>query len=67
MNMLLFLNGFSMFSYVNSCLKKNLIKLGGVLSCVMAFNIVLFHNCNRILADNTGYVGQQDIYSTIHC
>ena len=27
------------------------LSVGGVLSCVMVFNIILFHNCNCILAD----------------
>ena len=40
-----------MFNFVHSCLSKNFIKLGGVLSCVMALNIIFFHNCNHILAD----------------
>ena len=40
-----------MFNFVHSSLTKNLINLGGVLSCVMAFNLILFHNCDRILAD----------------
>ena len=40
-----------MFSFVNSCLTKHFIKLGGVLSCVMASIIMFFHNCKRILED----------------
>ena len=40
-----------MFNYTHSCLTRNLIKLGGVLNCAMAFNVIFFHNCNRILAD----------------
>ena len=40
-----------MLNFVNSCLAKDFIKLGSVLSCVMAFNIIFFHNCNRTLAD----------------
>ena len=39
-----------MFDFVNSCLTNNFIKLGGVLSCVMACNIIFFHNYNRIFA-----------------
>ena len=40
-----------MFNFVHSCLTKKFLKLGGVLSCVIAFNIIFFHNCNHILAD----------------
>ena len=40
-----------MFSFVHSFQTKNFINLGGVLSCVMQSNIILLHNCNRILAD----------------
>ena len=40
-----------MFYFAHSCLTKNFIKLVGVLSCVMALSIILFHNCNRVLAD----------------
>ena len=51
-NTLLFLMDFlQMLNYVHSYLTKSFIKLGGVLSCVMAFSITFFHNCNRILAD----------------
>ena len=51
-NTLLFLNRFfQMFNFVHSCLTNNFIKLGGVLSCVMTFNIILFHHCNCNLTD----------------
>ena len=40
-----------MFNFVHSCLTKNVIKLGGVFSCVMAFDIILSLNCYRILSD----------------
>ena len=40
-----------MFNFVHSYLTKNLITLGGVLSCVMALNIIFFHSCNSILSD----------------
>ena len=40
-----------MLNFVHSYLTKNFIKLGGVLSCVMASNIMFFHNCSRISAD----------------
>ena len=43
-----------MFNFFHSCLTTKFIKLGGVISSVMAFNIILFHNCNRILADEAG-------------
>ena len=40
-----------MFNFVHLCLTKNFIKLGFVLCCVMAFNIILFDDCNCVLAD----------------
>ena len=40
-----------MFNFVHSCLTKNFIKLGGVLSCAMAFSIMFLLNGNDILAD----------------
>ena len=42
-----------MFNFVHSCLTKNFIKLGGVLSFVVALNIIFLHKCNRILADES--------------
>ena len=45
-----------MSNFVHSCLTNNYIEQGGVLSCVMTFNIILFNDCNRILTnevDNT--------------
>ena len=44
-----------MFSFVHLYQNKNFITLRGVLSCVMAFNVIFFHNCNRILADEADY------------
>ena len=41
-----------MLNFVNSCLTMIFIKLGGVLSYVMALNIIFFHNSNRIMAGN---------------
>ena len=40
-----------MFNFVHSCLTNNFINVGGVLSCVMALNIIFFHISNRFLAD----------------
>ena len=40
-----------MFYFIHTCLTKKFIKLGVVLSCGMAFNIIFFHNCIRILSD----------------
>ena len=40
-----------MLNFVDSCLTKNFIKLGGMLICAMAFNIIFFRNFNHILAD----------------
>ena len=40
-----------MCNFIHSCVTKNFIKLDGVLSCVMALNIILFHKCIHILAD----------------
>ena len=40
-----------MLNFFHSCLTKNFINMGGILSGVMAFNIIFFHNHNRILAD----------------
>ena len=40
-----------MFNFVHSSLANNFSKLEGVLSCVLALNIIFYHNCNRILAD----------------
>ena len=40
-----------MFSFVHLCLTNNFIKLGEVLSCVMTFNIILFHHSNCNLTD----------------
>ena len=51
-NTLLFLKRiFHLFNFVYSCLTNNFIKLKGVLSCVMAVNIIFFDNCNSILAN----------------
>ena len=44
-----------MLNFVHSCLTMNFIKLGGVLSCVMAFNNIFFHNPNYILADKADH------------
>ena len=51
-NTLLFVNIFFLMSnFVHSCLTKNFIKLGGVLSLAMTLNIIFFHNYSHILAD----------------
>ena len=45
-----------MFSFVHSYRTNNYIKLGGLLSCVMTFDITLFRHCNFNLtnkAENT--------------
>ena len=54
-----------MFNFDHSCLTKNFVKLGRVLSCVMAFMIIFFLNCNRILtdgADNTLVIWDNKIF-----
>ena len=43
-----------MFNVVHSCLTKNFIKLGGVLSRAIAFNNIFFHEYNHILVDEAG-------------
>ena len=58
-NSLLAYNGFfyvqflcaNMCNFIHSCLTMNFIKLGGVLIFVMALNIIFFHYCNLVLAD----------------
>ena len=51
-NTLLSFNGFlQILNFVYLRLNNNFIKFGGVLSCVMMFNIILFHHCNCNLTD----------------
>ena len=75
-NTLLFFTGFfqffQMLNFVHSCLTNNFIKLGGVLSCGVTFNVILFLDCNCILtseADNTLVVWDNKIFCgpfTVH-
>jgi len=68
-NTLLFFNGFfQMFNFVHSCLTNNFIKLGGVLTLVMTFNIILFDDCNSSLtneAQNTLVVWDNKIFCAL--